>query len=182
MKGISAFRKLKLKNLLTVSLSKKDAQNNRIDIRKNASETADLFTEMSEITSSENPPQKIITYDLLMNADFYRYAGKGLIQATWKVNYKEIVTKIKIDIPGFTVDLVNEPEKIMIADNAIYALVLGLKHGAYGHPLSDYLEEGVISTNTDWENARYCVNKQERAEMFARCASIYADLVFRLQA
>ncbi|MFA7346868.1 MAG: papain-like cysteine protease family protein [Desulfurivibrionaceae bacterium] len=176
----------KLKTLLTTSMSAKDSADKWTDIAKDKAQTAALFAEMTSIVNTEKPAKRIITDEMLMNADFHRYAGKGFIQATGKASYQNVMAKIKLDVPAFAVDLVNEPEKILIPENGIYSLVLGLKRGAYGSgkEIGFYLKDGSATADGDWDEARDCVNpgEKERRKMFGQCAKIYADVVFRLKA
>lgn len=175
----------KLNILLTTSMSVKDSADNWTDIAKDKAQTAALFTEMTSIVNNETPAKKIITDDMLMNADFHRYAGKGFIQATGKASYQNVMEKIKLDVPTFAVDLASEPEKILIPENGIYSLVLGLKRGAYGSgkEIGFYLKDGSATADSDWDEARDCVNpgEKDRRKMFSQCAKIYADVVFRLR-
>lgn len=175
----------KLNILLTTSMSVKDSADNWTDIAKDKAQTAALFTEMTSIVNNETPAKRIITDDMLMNADFHRYAGKGFIQATGKASYQNVMEKIKLDVPTFAVDLASEPEKILIPENGIYSLVLGLKRGAYGSgkEIGFYLKDGSATADSDWDEARDCVNpgEKDRRKMFSQCAKIYADVVFRLR-
>lgn len=177
----------KLKTLLTTTLSEKDATTGQwTDKTKNKDQTEDLFAEMKGILNMNTPPQRIISDEILKNADFFRYAGKGFIQTTGKASYFKVKSKIKMDYPDFNVDLENEPEKLLYSENAVLALVIGLKQNAYGsgEKLEEYLKVGVASTRADWKAARNRVNRNDKdksKDMFGQCARIYADLVFRLR-
>jgi hypothetical protein len=89
----------KLKTLLTTSMSAKDSADKWTDIAKDKAQTAALFAEMTSIVNTEKPAKRIITDEMLMNADFHRNAGKGFNQATGNASYQYVMAKIKLDVP-----------------------------------------------------------------------------------
>lgn len=91
------------------------------------------------------------------------YYGRGLVQLTWKYNYKAMG-----DIIG--VNLVKNPEKALDIDVASEILLVGMIRGIFtGKKLSDYFN----STSADWLNARRIVNGKDKANLIADYSKQY---------
>ncbi len=91
------------------------------------------------------------------------YYGRGLVQLTWKRNYKTCG-----DLLG--VELVADPEKALQLEYAIPILFIGMERGLFtGKKLSDYLHD----TTEDWVHARRIINGLDCADMIAGYARIF---------
>ena len=85
--------------------------------------------------------------------DYYPYYGRGFVQLTWLKNYRLYGSLLGID-------LVNNPDLALDPDNARFVLVHGFKNGSFtGKKLEDY----VNATQTDFINARRCINGTDEA-------------------
>ncbi len=119
--------------------------------------TRHLFGDMEAIL--DDGGSRIITDIILMNADFYRYAGKGIIQTTWRDTYNRLMVNIGKDIPGFGIgadlaahrdhDFVAHPESLLDLLVSIYSIVLGMKNGTYGDGIS-INRHLVDNSNNSW--------------------------------
>lgn len=86
-----------------------------------------------------------------------KYYGRGLVQLTWKVNYKKMGDK-------FGVDLVKNPDKALDLKLAIKIMFFGMITGSFtGKRLSKYFAPGVA----DWVNARKIINGLDKANLVA---------------
>ena len=95
--------------------------------------------------------------------DGVRYAGRGYVQLTWKVNYKKAG-----DLIG--VNLVDEPDRAMEPAVAAEVIVLGMRDGWFtGKKLSRYITE----TTTDYTGARRIVNGTDQASKIAQYATAF---------
>lgn len=91
---------------------------------------------------------------------YYPYYGRGYVQITWKNNYEKYSRLLGVD-------LVNNPDLAMEPKIALFILVHGFKTGAFtGRKISDYINRG----QTDFVNARRCINARDRADDIARIA------------
>ncbi len=96
------------------------------------------------------------------------YYGRGLIQLTWDYNYKTFS-----DITG--ADLLNYPEMALEYEFALFIMVYGLKYGIFtGVPLEEYINKD----ETDYYNARRCVNGTDNAETIANIADNIDHLIY----
>ena len=94
------------------------------------------------------------------NLRYYPYYGRGLVQITWKANYKKFSKLMDID-------LVSNPDLALEIDNAVYILVYGFKHGVFtGKKISDYIN----LNRTDFKSARKVINGNDRAVYIAKLA------------
>lgn len=94
------------------------------------------------------------------NLRYYPYYGRGYVQITWKNNYERYARLLGVD-------LVNNPDLAMEPKIALFILVHGFKTGAFtGRKISDYINR----SQTDFINARRCINGRDRAEDIARLA------------
>lgn len=91
---------------------------------------------------------------------YYPYYGRGYVQLTWKNNYQKYS-----QILG--VDLVNNPDLAMDNNIALFVLVHGFKTGTFtGKKITDY----ITKSQTDFVNARRCINGTDRAHDIAQLA------------
>ncbi len=91
---------------------------------------------------------------------YYPYYGRGYVQLTWKNNYQKYS-----QILG--VDLVNNPDKAMDHNIALFILVHGFKTGTFtGRKIADY----IAINQTDFVNARRCINGLDHAHDIASLA------------
>jgi hypothetical protein len=84
------------------------------------------------------------------------YAGRGLVQVTWKSNYRRLGDYIGID-------LVAEPNRALEPGVAYVALAHGMRLGWYGRKLADC----ITPQRTDYVAARATVNGTDRAAEIA---------------
>jgi hypothetical protein len=101
------------------------------------------------------------------NLRYYPYHGRGLVQTTWKENYKKLG-----DLVG--VDFVSDPDKLLSWDFAAEALFVAMQQGMYtGKKLSDYIdnvEESDAEDLREFREARRIINGTDRADEIARIA------------
>ncbi|MDX9745782.1 MAG: glycoside hydrolase family 19 protein [Syntrophales bacterium] len=99
------------------------------------------------------------------NFRYYPYYGRGYVQLTWEDNYKKYS-----QILG--VDLVNNPDRAMDADIALFVLVHGFKTGTFtGRKITDYINKN----KTDFVKARRCINGTDHAHDIARLAEDFLN-------
>lgn len=91
---------------------------------------------------------------------YYPYYGRGFVQITWKNNYEKYSRLLGID-------LVNNPDLAMDPHVALFILVHGFKTGTFtGRKIGDYINR----SQTDFLNARRCINGRDHADDIARLA------------
>ena len=91
---------------------------------------------------------------------YFPYYGRGYVQITWKDNYEKYGRLLGVD-------LVNNPDLALDPKIALFILVHGFKTGAFtGRKIGDYINRG----QTDFVNARRCINGRDHAEDIARLA------------
>ena len=96
-----------------------------------------------------------------------KYIGRGYVQLTGKANYQLWSNRLQID-------LINNPELAVDPIIAARILVEGMKHGLFtGRELSDHINEN----ETDYINARWIVNGQDRAEDIASFANDFQEAI-----
>lgn len=94
------------------------------------------------------------------NLRYYPYYGRGYVQLTWKNNYQKYSQILGIDF-------VNNPDLVMENDMALFILVHGFKTGTFtGRKITDY----ITRSQTDFVNARRCINGVDHAHEIARLA------------
>jgi len=94
---------------------------------------------------------------------YWPYYGRGYVQLTWQSNYKHYARKLGLDLVG-NPDLALDPEI------AAVILIDGFKEGSFtGKKLSTYINEG----ETDFYNARRCINGVDHADDIASLAEKY---------
>lgn len=94
------------------------------------------------------------------NLRYYPYYGRGYVQLTWKDNYQKYG-----DLLGK--DLVNNPDIALDPQVALFVLVHGFKTGAFtGRKITDF----ITTDQTDFVNARRCINGLDKAQEIAGLA------------
>lgn len=97
------------------------------------------------------------------NLRYYPYYGRGYVQLTWKSNYQKYGQILGID-------LVNNPDLAMNPNVSLFILVHGFKTGGFtGRKISDYINK----FQTDFINARRCINGTDKAHTIAQIADRY---------
>lgn len=93
------------------------------------------------------------------------YYGRGDVQVTWKRNYETLTPLLyKNDLSGRGVDVVNNPEWLLMPFYSAQATILGMMNGLFtGKSYSDYLD----GQEPDYINARRIINGTDRAELIA---------------
>lgn len=84
---------------------------------------------------------------------YYPYYGRGYVQLTWDFNYQKYAS-----ITGFPLD--TNLDLAMEPNVALKIIVHGFKHGTF---TTRALEEFVNSSDTDYFNARRCINGLDKA-------------------
>lgn len=93
---------------------------------------------------------------------YYPYYGRGFIQITWRENYDKF-SKI------LGIDLIDNKGEALEPNISLFIAIYGLKHGSFtGKKLTDYIND----TQTDFLNARRCVNALPRPEDIKRAEHI----------
>jgi len=119
-------------------------------------ETAQTFKQVREAFWMDEAWRK-------RNFRYYPYYGRGYVQLTWKDNYQKYGELLGID-------LVRQPDLAMEPATAAFILVHGFKTGTFtGRKLTDY----VNRLQTDFINARRCINGTDRAHDIARLADAF---------
>jgi len=100
-----------------------------------------------------------------LNLRYYPFYGRGFIQITWKKNYQ-----IFSDILG--VDLVYNPDLCLDPDISLFIAIYGFKNGVFtGVNIEKYINEN----QTDYLNARKCINGMDKAKEISDIAKIYLN-------
>lgn len=101
---------------------------------------------------------------------YYPYYGRGLIQLTWKENYKKAS-----DFLG--VDLVGDPDKALDPGLSVKILFEGLSKGWFtGKKVSDYVDNIDESDQEDlreFSNARRAVNLLDKAVEIGKLGIVF---------
>lgn len=93
------------------------------------------------------------------------WLGRGLVQLTHRRNYEAMS-----EITG--IDLVTDPGRAMEMPVSVAILIEGMRCGSFtGRKLGDYFGPG----RTDWTGARKIINGNDRAELVARHARVFAQ-------
>ncbi|AFZ05212.1 Peptidoglycan-binding domain 1 protein [Oscillatoria nigro-viridis PCC 7112] len=91
---------------------------------------------------------------------YYPFYGRGYVQLTHLDNYRKYSDLLSLD-------LVNNPELVMLPDISLFILVHGMKWGVFtGMKLDDYISESSV----DFWSARKIINGIDRAELIEKYA------------
>lgn len=119
-------------------------------------ETNHTFRPVTEAYWLPNPDAYLRTH----HPNYYPYYGRGYVQLTWKNNYEKYSRLL-------SKDLVDHPELALDPEIALFVLVHGFKTGTFtGRKISDYINRG----QTDFRNARRCINRLDKADEIAELA------------
>jgi predicted chitinase len=122
-------------------------------------ETNHTFKPVTEAYWLSDPDAYLKTH----HPDYYPYYGRGYVQLTWERNY---ATYGKI----LGQNLVGHPELALEPETALFVLVHGFKTGTFtGRKITDYID----AQNTDFIDARRCINGLDKAEEIANLAKQY---------
>lgn len=107
------------------------------------------------------------------NLRYYPWYGRGLIQTTWKENYKNIA--IKMGLPEDT--FLKNPDLLLEWEYALPAMFVGMETGIYtGKSIDDYIDNIDESDTEDFKeyvNARRVVNGTDKAQTIAKLALVF---------
>ena len=93
--------------------------------------------------------------------DGVKFAGRGYVQLTWRVNYKRAGEKLGVD-------LLREPDLAMNKDIAAMILRHGMREGWFtGKGFADYLTSTGPSGRAQFRAARRIINGTDKADLIA---------------
>lgn len=99
------------------------------------------------------------------NLRYYPWYGRGYVQLTWERNYEYAGEKIGVDLIG-------DPDRAMVPENAAKILVAGSMEGWFtGKSLKDYINEGGHS----YVAARRVINGTDKATDISNLADDYYE-------
>ncbi len=97
------------------------------------------------------------------NLRYYPWHGRGYTQTTWERNYQRLKQATGVDV-------IEDPDKAMLPEVAVVALVDGIMEGWWtGKKLTDY----VTLQKSNYVGARRCVNGTDQAQAIAELARSY---------
>ena len=122
---------------------------------------------MYDVTGSR--PDLARRYGNTEPGDGIKYAGKGLVQLTWKANYQHQSHKLGVD-------LVNHPELMLDLSTSVTVLVEGMLDGDFrGVKLSNYLS--AVDESNLWQSFVLCRNvinaNLDNADSYADAAMLF---------
>ncbi len=124
-------------------------------------ETNHTFKPVVEGYWLKDPDNYLKTH--LPSSKYYPYYGRGFVQLTWDYNYKKYGRLLNRD-------LFNDPKIALEPEVALFVLVHGFKTGAFtGKKITDYIN----GTETDFVNARRCINGKDCADKIAALAKTH---------
>jgi predicted chitinase len=101
------------------------------------------------------------------NLKYYPYYGRGLVQLTWKKNYKKFSKLLTKKYKSNYIDLVKMPDLVLNLEFSIFILVYGMKNGIFtGKKLNDY----ITKNKTDFIRARKIINGLDKSKKIAKIA------------
>jgi putative chitinase len=117
------------------------------------------FTRLYDVTGSR--PKLAISMGNTCSGDGPKYCGRGLVQLTWKNNYKLAGDKIGAD-------LVQNPDLAMRPDIAAKIMRLGMTEGWFtGRAFRHYLPSKGDADRAQFTAARRIINGTDRAALVA---------------
>jgi hypothetical protein len=97
------------------------------------------------------------------NLRYYPYYGRGYVQLTWQNNYQKYADILQLDLVG-------NPDLALDHTGALFVIVHGFQTGTFtGRKITDYITAG----QTDFVNARRCINGTDHAQDIANVAQTY---------
>ena len=103
------------------------------------------------------------------NFRYYPYYGRGLVQITWKRNYKKL-SKALSEYYKEDIDLVKKPELALNLKYSIFILVYGMKLGLFtGKNLDFYIKDH----RSNFYSARRIINGTDKASLISEYAMSY---------
>jgi hypothetical protein len=97
---------------------------------------------------------------------YFPFFGRGYVQLTWRKNYEKAGKALGIDF-------INSPGLALVPDHAFDVLTLGLFRGWFGGKLTTYIND----KQTDYVNARKCVNVLDKAGIIAGYAGSFEKIL-----
>jgi predicted chitinase len=121
------------------------------------------YTRMYDITGQR--PKLAGKMGNTQAGDGIRYAGRGYVQLTWKVNYQKAARELNQN-------LIDHPDLAMRPDNAALIMRRGMMDGWFtGYRFSDYLPAQGPATAQQFTRARRIINGTDKAALIARYAT-----------
>ena len=96
---------------------------------------------------------------------YYPFYGRGYVQLTWKRNYENYSNILQVE-------MVQNPNLALDGHTALFVLVHGFKTGTF---TGRFLEEYINTHQTDYRNARRCINGLDKADDIKRLAEQYFE-------
>jgi putative chitinase len=125
------------------------------------------LTRMYDVSGAR--PQLCIANGNTCAGDGVKYAGRGLVQLTWKNNYKRAGDKCGVD-------LVANPDLALRPDIAAKIMRHGMEEGWFtGKSFSSYLPAVGRATTGQYARARYIINGSDHAQEIAGHAKQFED-------
>ena len=110
------------------------------------------------------------------NLRYWPWYGRGYVQTTWERNYARLDAEAAaagLTKPG---DILANPDLAMRPDIAAFALRRGMEEGWYdaqGKTMAQRLPMAGVATRTQYINARYLVNIQDKADLIEDYAQAF---------
>jgi putative chitinase len=125
------------------------------------------FTRLYDVTGAR--AQMALANGNTCAGDGPKYCGRGLVQLTWKNNYKRAGDKCGVD-------LVANPDLALKPDIAAKIMRNGMEEGWFsGKRFADYLPAVGRATTGQYARARYIINGSDRAQEIAGHAKQFED-------
>lgn len=107
--------------------------------------------------------------------DGAKYHGRGFVQLTWNVNYREMGTYLT-QVFGEPIDLLNNPDLALRPEYAAVIMFHGMTVGTFtGKKFSDYFTKNADGTpaKDNWVSARAIINGTDKAPVIASFGKAY---------
>jgi putative chitinase len=117
------------------------------------------FARMYDITGAR--PTLARKYGNTNVGDGVKFAGRGYVQLTWRMNYKRAGEKLGVD-------LLRDPDLAMNKDIAAMILRHGMREGWFtGQGFSDHLTDTGPAGRAQFRSARKIINGTDKADLIA---------------